>query len=197
MLLTAIKNLVSILIEKISGKRKDYFIQFKYENIKSYYGKKCLDIGAGTGYFSYFLKNKGFEITPIDIVDKSTFDVQIQKFDGKKLPFPDKSFDTSVFMFVLHHTDNQIELLKEAIRVTKNHLIIGEDIIESRFDSIMGNIHLNTSPWTKGNDSFHSEKIWFGIFAKLQLKVAEIVKIPRSVYPVYPVSRRIFILEMK
>lgn len=190
-----ITNLISIVIEKIGGGGKDYFLPYKYDMIKEYYGKTCLDIGAGTAQYSRFLKDQGHDVTPIDVVDESTSGMEIKQFDGSTLPFEEDSVDSSIFMFVLHHTNTQIELLREAKRVTRNHIIIGEDIVENRLDKWMGNIHLNTSPWAKGVDTFHSEEGWARIFDDLGLSIIRKITIPKEVYPVYPVTRIIYVLS--
>ncbi|MFY0626505.1 MAG: class I SAM-dependent methyltransferase [Reichenbachiella sp.] len=190
------KNLTSIFCNKIHGKNTDYFLRFKYQFLKEFYGISCLDIGAGTGRFSRYLKRKGHRVIPIDVVDKSTVNFKIEKFDGTHLPMLDKTVDTSIFMFVLHHATSQLDLLKEAVRVTKKHIIVGEDVMENIFDRMMGSIHLNTSPWSKAVDSFHTEKDWINIFCKLKLKLVQVIRIPRIVYPVYPVSRTIYVLEV-
>lgn len=184
-----------MIFEKIIGGNKDYFLPHKYDHLKQYYGRECLDIGAGTGKFSLHLKEAGHSVTLIDIVDKSVDGIDIEQFDGKTIDKPDNSVCTSIFMFVLHHTNTQVELLKEASRVTRDHIIIAEDIVESTWDKMLGNIHLNTSPWAKGNDSFRSKKGWLKLFKELNLEVVEVHDIPVHVYPVYPVNRSIFVLK--
>ncbi len=193
--MTFIKNLFKVLFEKIRGSNHDFFLSHKYDFIKSYYGNTCLDIGAGTGRFSQFLADQGHKVTLVDVVDKRKVDLDLIHFNGKHLPVDDNSFDTSLFMFVLHHTNTQIELLKEAKRVTKQYIIVGEDIVESRFDKALGNIHLNTSPWARGNDSFKNEEQWEKVFDDLELTIIERIRIPRNVYPIYPVNRVIFVLK--
>lgn len=192
-----IYNFFKVIFEKLGSGNKDYFLHYKYDRIRKYYGEHCLDIGAGTGRFSLHLQDNSHEVVPIDIVDKSVDDVEIEYFDGASIPKADNSFDTSIFMFVLHHTDTQIELLKEAARVTKDYIIIAEDIVENRLGQILGNIHLNTSPWEKGNDSFRSRKGWLKIFEENDLELVEAIDIPVHVYPVYPIPRTIFVLKPK
>lgn len=180
---------------KLFDIRNDFLRSYKYDSIKQYYGKVCADIGSGTGWFSDFLMRKGHKSIPLDVVDKSETGMRIKLFDGKKIPLLTKSVDTSLFLFVLHHTNSQVQLIKEAMRISKKYIVIGEDIIESRFDAVLGNIHLNTSPWAKGN-TFRSEKGWLRLFRQLKLRVVKTVRIPCQAYPVYPVTRCIFVLEV-
>jgi SAM-dependent methyltransferase len=45
-------------------------------------------------------------------------------FNGTVIPHADKSFDTVIFIDVLHHTNDPMLLLKEAIRVARKCIII-------------------------------------------------------------------------
>ncbi len=155
----------------------------------------CLDIGAGYGHFSQFLYENNHDVISIDVTNKFQYNNDFRLFNGKQIPLENEEVNTSIFMFVLHHTNDQIELLKEACRVTKDHIIIGEDIMNTSFDRIFGNIHLNTSPWAKSKNLFHSNEEWDKIFKSLNLKIIKTIKIPRSTYPIYPVNRNIFVLK--
>ena len=196
--LSAGNILAEITFSKIFGEKKDYFIDYKYEKIKHYYGRHCLDIGAGNGDFSRFLKSNNHHVTSLDVVNKAkeSYANHITLFNGKDIPFDKKSFDTSILMFVLHHTNWQKQLIQDCIRVTKKYIIIAEDIIHNTFDSWMGAIHLNSSPWAKGNDSFKSHRGWLDFFSENNLEILECVEIPRWTYPVYPVARYVYVLKV-
>lgn len=154
-----------------------------------------MDIGAGTGRFSLYLQDRGHTVAPLDVVDKSVTGLDIETFNGYSIDSTDNSFDTSILMFVLHHTNTQVELLKEASRVSRNYIIIAEDIVETSWDKMVGNIHLNTSPWARGDDSFRTKQGWLDLFEELNLEVIEVNDIPVDVYPVYPVNRAVFVLK--
>ena len=98
-------------------------------------------------------------------------------------------------MFVLHHTDHAKELLKECVRVTSKRIIIGEDIMVNCLDRVLGNIHLGTSPWSKSKNGFKSDCSWRELFRSYNLRITETISIPKSIYPVYPVTRKIYVLE--
>lgn len=192
------RKLLEIAYSKMLGQKKDYFLHYKYELIKQYYGTKCLDIGAGNGSYSKFLRGKEHQVTSIDVVDKSDEERNhnIRLFNGQDIPYRDNAFDTSLLMFVLHHTNMQQELMSDCIRVTRNYIIIAEDVIQNKFDALLGSIHLNTSPWDKGNDSFRSHNQWRDFFLKNNLELVETVTISRWAYPVYPVARKIYVLKV-
>ena len=180
------------------GVKKDYFINAKHTFIKDHYGQNILDVGAGNCDFGLFLKHQGHQVKAIDVVNKckhQDFDFRI--FDGKNIPFHENEFDTSISFFVLHHTNNQEQLLKEMMRVTSKHIIIGEDIICNQLDRLLGKIHLNTAPWAKGDNSFRTNDGWLALFSKLHLSVVATEVIKRWEYPVYPVQRIIYVLAVK
>lgn len=64
-------------------------------------GKKLLEIGCGTGHWSRFFSQCGFEITGLDIsermvntaLQKGIPDVSFHMGDGHLLPFQDSTFD--------------------------------------------------------------------------------------------------------
>lgn len=186
-----------ILLNKVRKNKTDFFLQYKYSRIRNFYGKKCLDIGSGTGRFANYLRNQGHRVRAIDVVNKSEYpNLRMTVFDGKSIPYGNKQFDTTVLMFVLHHTDHARALLKECIRVTKQKIVIGEDIMINNADRILGNIHLGTSPWSKSTNGFKTDPGWLKLFSSYNLKVVETVLIPRCTYPVYPVIRKIYVLEV-
>jgi len=188
-------NFFFVLFNKLFRKKFDHFVSYKYELIKEYYGKNCLDIGAGYGHFSQYLNTQEINVIAVDVINKFQYNLNFHLFDGKNLSLEDEEVNTSIIMFVLHHTNDQIELLKEASRVTKDYIIIGEDIMSTAFDRVLGNIHLNTSPWAKSNNLFHSTEKWIKIFNSLNLEIVRTIEIPRSTYPIYPVNRNIFVLK--
>ncbi len=185
----------SIVGDKISGRKKDYFLHAKYHAIKEYYGETVLDVGSGNGDFSMFLVSQSHRVKAIDVTNgcqHSSLDFRL--FDGQTIPLDDKSITTSVCHFVLHHTNNQKDLLREMKRVTTDHIIIAEDIINNKFDELLGKIHLNTAPWAKGDNSFRTNEGWMNLFEELGLKLVAAEIINRSDYPVYPVQRIVYVL---
>ena len=121
-------------------------------------GATVLDIGTGNGSLAYALSQNGLQVTSVDIVDKSRFKETVPMiFDGAALPFENNSFDTVLIITVLHHTKNQMELVKEAKRVGRE-VIIMEDVYTNSiqkyltflFDSLInlefwGHPHTNRS----------------------------------------------------
>jgi len=87
-----------------------------------------LDIGSGGAHVAHELKTLGYDITTLDIKNKSYFeDVRPIIYNGQTIPFPDDHFDVSLLLTVLHHTKDPLSVLAEAKRVSKKIIII-EDL---------------------------------------------------------------------
>jgi ubiquinone/menaquinone biosynthesis C-methylase UbiE len=96
--------------------------------------EKVLDLGCGQCIISKRLKDKGFNVTSVDVSARSLYpDIKPIIYDGYKLPFKDKEFDACLIIAVLHHTPVPELVLKEALRVSKK-VIIREDIYSNKFD---------------------------------------------------------------
>ena len=55
-------------------------------------------------------------------------------YDGKNIPYSDNYFDYVMLITVLHHTDDYIPVLKEAMRVSRKGLIIFDHQYKSYFE---------------------------------------------------------------
>jgi SAM-dependent methyltransferase len=85
-------------------------------------GARLLEIGAGTGEQSAALTSAGFVVVAVDVAtsnyrDDRVFDVQ--NYDGRSLPFPDRAFDVVYSSNVLEHVDDLEQLQGEFRRVLK------------------------------------------------------------------------------
>ncbi len=85
-------------------------------------GARVLEIGAGTGQQAAELSARGFQVTAIEIresnyAEERLFD--IVDYDGRTIPFPDKSFDIVFSSNVLEHVPNLTNLHAEIRRVLK------------------------------------------------------------------------------
>ena len=95
-------------------------------------GKKCIDIGCGTGRFSFCMANLGASVWGVDPGQKSIefaqllaseLEVKNTNFSVQNaydLDFTDENFDFATCNGVLHHLDNPNKALQEIYRVLKN-----------------------------------------------------------------------------
>lgn len=162
-------------------------------------GEKVLDLGCGSGVFTQKVQNKfGVEIIGIDVMDCRIFKVPFRLFDGKRIPFSNGAFDTVLISFVLHHTENPVELLNEARRVGKK-IIIFEDLFEPLLGKLRCYIHwflwnlIFKKKFSKFN--FYSEKEWEEIFKKLNLRLIAKKDFVVGFKFIDPVKKKIFVLE--
>ncbi|MCF0202555.1 MAG: class I SAM-dependent methyltransferase [Bacteroidaceae bacterium] len=91
---------------------------------------RILDIGAGTGRYAIALKNEGYEVKAVELVQHN-IDVMLKnepsmdavKADARCLSFiPDNSYDITLLLGPLYHLigdEEKLKALREAKRVTK------------------------------------------------------------------------------
>jgi ubiquinone/menaquinone biosynthesis C-methylase UbiE len=91
---------------------------------------KILDIGCGTGAFSFRFEKAGFEVVGLDlsyelikiaksIARKKKSNAKFIVGDAEKLPFDNDCFDICFCGAMLHHFTDFQNVIKEAKRVTK------------------------------------------------------------------------------
>lgn len=125
---------------EMNKKTPDYFKEMiRYHRIREILGlkgRKVLDLGCGDGYFSHLLASDGNKVTAADVsrarldkFKKIAAEEKIKQvlYDGKRLPFVDRSFDAVVILEVIEHLVNYEVVLKEIFRVLKKDgkIIVG------------------------------------------------------------------------
>src|SRR6266496_5434842 len=106
-------------------------------------GQTMLDLGAGTGFISRWLRDRvGVEPTLTDVVsyrnrEKGLEFIRLE--DPFSVPVPDGSFDAVMLLFVFHHVDrpaDQERLLDEAVRIARSRIVVLEDTPATRLDRV-------------------------------------------------------------
>jgi len=98
--------------------------------------RKLLEVGCGTGHWSRFFSDCGFEVTGVDISEsmikkaknKNIADASFQIADIHSLPFADNSFDVTAAITTLEFAGNVELALQEMARCTRKpsgKLLIG------------------------------------------------------------------------
>jgi SAM-dependent methyltransferase len=95
-----------------------------YQQIKEHlFPGSVLDLGCGDARLAQLLEQNGFILQLADVYkdpnvvnSKMPFELIRQ---NKAIPFNDNQFDNTLLLTVLHHSDNPVQVLNEARRVTR------------------------------------------------------------------------------
>ncbi len=139
-------------------------------------GARVLDVGCGDGLLARRITQErpDLNIVGIDVLPRSETYIEVALFDGKVIPFETDSFDVVMLVDVLHHTDDPMILLREAVRVARRTLVVKDHTREGllaeqtlRFMDWVGNAHdgvaLPYNYWTSAQ--------WHEAFGALGLDV--------------------------
>lgn len=87
-------------------------------------GRRVLDLGCGPGWFLDALGQRGAEAIGVDLDGNDVRLAAERGFtavhgDGRRLPFPDDTFDGLLCSNLLEHTPDPVPILSEAARVVR------------------------------------------------------------------------------
>jgi len=146
-----------------------------------------LDIGCGNGLVATAIRqhNPNASFKGVDVIVRPDAMVEVIKYDGVNLPFEDNSFDFSMIVDVLHHTESPTAVLKEATRVARRFVVIKDHYRENFFDNSV----LSFMDWV-GNRAhgislpynYQSRADWQNIFSACGLEVERKVE-SLNLYP--------------
>ena len=135
---------------------------------------RVLDLGAGRCYIGRELqRRRPVSVISADIANLNQTDLPYVIYDGVNVPFHDQSFDTVLLVYVLHHCNRPVKVLREAMRVCRGKIILFEDdesILRKPQDFIYNQLHGVATPF-----NFKSSREWLDIFEALDVKVAAVV----------------------
>lgn len=97
-----------------------------------------LSVGCGQGKVERLLQdNLGIKVYGVEVTEYREKRIDSSLYDGKKFPFKDNSFDTVMFIYMLHHTTNIEELIREGIRVARKNIIILDHTYTNSISKVM------------------------------------------------------------
>ncbi len=139
---------------------------------------RLLDVGCGDGLLTAFVarEHPQLEVRGVDVLLREATHVPVDRFDGRRLPFPDDAFDVVMFVDVLHHADDPAALLREGARVAarwlliKDHTLVGPlagPTLEfmDRISNLRHRIEIPYNYWTPER--------WHAAFTELDLRIEE------------------------
>ncbi|MEO6875319.1 MAG: class I SAM-dependent methyltransferase [Opitutaceae bacterium] len=91
-----------------------------------------LDVGCGDGLLAATLGRlrPDLAITGVEIAPRPGCHIPVTAFDGQTLPFADGSFDVTMIVDVLHHTDDPAILFREVTRVARTAVLLKDHLRE-------------------------------------------------------------------
>jgi SAM-dependent methyltransferase len=96
---------------------------------------RVLDVGCGDGEVSAAILElrPDLHVEGVEVLLRGKPRIKVSAYDGRRLPFLDKSLDAVMFVDVLHHTVDPAQLLREAARVATKCVIIKDHTAEGIF----------------------------------------------------------------
>jgi ubiquinone/menaquinone biosynthesis C-methylase UbiE len=115
-------------------------------------GKLAADIGAGTGFITEGLIQKGIKVIAIDRSEAmltemrrkfSSIDgIEYRKGEAKELPIPNETVDYVFANMYLHHVESPQKAIKEMVRILKpGGMLVITDLDEHNFDFLREEHH--------------------------------------------------------
>ncbi len=141
-------------------------------------GRRTLDLGAGEGYVAAALRRRSHAWTcSVDVGPFRRAGGPYVTYDGGRLPFGDRVFDTTLLLLVLHHCAEPEAVLREALRVTRQRLIVMESVYRTRWEGFWLycldgwlNAHRHGGVMAVPF-AFRSPSLWRGLFGVLGVQL--------------------------
>ena len=90
---------------------------------------RIIDIGTGTGLVAQELTRLfDAHVTLVDVAPYNHTRLPLTICDSRALAFADNSFDHGLLSFVLHHSPHPEVILREALRVSREVVVIENDV---------------------------------------------------------------------
>ncbi|HEV2828498.1 MAG TPA: class I SAM-dependent methyltransferase [Pyrinomonadaceae bacterium] len=159
---------------------------------------RLLDVGCGNGFIAHHLSAMlGAKALGIDLGATTEAGIDYRQFNGKHFPVEDKSVDSVLLCYVLHHAQDIGTVLKELRRVLRASglAVIYEDIPSCWWDRLVCWTH--DLKWRKrtGRCTFRAEREWRTVFNSAGFEIVSEQALSRWRNLAHPVRRRLYVLK--
>jgi SAM-dependent methyltransferase len=95
-------------------------------------GADVLDVGSGDGRVAAALAalRPDVRVRGLDVLVRDDAAIEVRPFDGRAIPYPDRSVDVVTLFDVLHHADEPADLLGEAARVARSCIVLKDHVCD-------------------------------------------------------------------
>ena len=137
-------------------------------------GSTVLDIGSGDGGLAAAIiaRKPTLQFKGLDTLIRKDTRIPVKAFDGQTIPSHDNTTDYVLFSDVLHHTEDPMILLHEAVRVARRGVMIKDHLVRGflaqptlRFMDEVGNRRFGV----KLPHNYWRPEQWDAAFTELQL----------------------------
>jgi len=161
-------------------------------------GSDVLEVGCGNGFITHHLSALlGTSAAGVDLNSSAEAPIDYRRYDGARLPAPDKSFDAVLLCYVLHHAQDVSVVLKEVRRVLRagGLAVIYEDIPETWWDKGVCWIHNQQWRGRTGPCTFRQVSEWRTLFNSFGFELAGERMLSRWRNLTHPVRRSSYVLK--
>ena len=120
----------------ISQYRVNQLIDLLSKRLAPFENARILDVGCGHARITARLQQifPGHSYAGVDVVVREGSSIEVVGYDGRTLPFPDKSIDVIMLIDVVHHAESPADLLKECSRVARELVLVKDHLCNSFYD---------------------------------------------------------------
>lgn len=120
-------RVAGLALERGLGKRSEKI----FRQIEPYIeeNSRVLDLGCGDGKIGYLINlDKKCDVQLMDTVNCNKTPLPFEFYDGISIKRPANSFDHVMLITALHHSDDPVLLMKEALRVAEKSVVVIESV---------------------------------------------------------------------
>jgi SAM-dependent methyltransferase len=125
-----LKGLMKRMHRPIYQRRLEELVRLIRPHLKS--GDRVLDVGCGFGQLGRALMDAcpGVRVEGVETAKRGGELIPVSTYEGRRMPWPNATFDVVIVADVLHHDDDPDRLLGECARVSKRLVILKDHLRE-------------------------------------------------------------------